>query len=168
MRFREHLDQMVHNARSAALRDANLEEPDRPEEDVPKLPAELAELTDSQMMSLFSRFTRWADYFSVLVALDEVKEKFAEDEVRRLEDLFMLANRPERPQSGELTMIKASMEGDAEIAAARQEFRVVYAHRKLIQVFFEAAERDAAVLSRELTRRTEMEPYNRRADRRGA
>ena len=159
---------MVHNARSAALRDANLEEPDRPEEDVPKLPAELAELTDSQMMSLFSRFTRWADYFSVLVALDEVKEKFAEDEVRRLEDLFMLANRPERPQSGELTMIKASMEGDAEIAAARQEFRVVYAHRTLIQVFFEAAERDAAVLSRELTRRTEMEPYNRRADRRGA
>lgn len=151
--------------RDAVLRVAHLKEPVQPDDELPRLPRDLTGLTDQQLMSTFSQFTAWADFFSYRVALDEVEEKFAEDLVRKLEDLFMLANRPARPQSGVITVLKASMEGDADISSAREEYRTVYARRKLMQTFFESAERDAAVLSRELTRRTGMDAYQRRADR---
>ena len=164
--FRESFAKMVEDAKYAVLKDARLEEPERPEEEFPTLPVELAEVNDHELISLLVRFTRWANYFAVLVAYDEVQEKFAEDKVSKLEDLFMLSNRPEKPQAGELSMIKASMEGDKEISACREAYRVVYAHRKLMQTFFESAERSTFAVSRELTRRGGgMDTYERRVSR---
>lgn len=153
---------MVQHTREVVLREAHIEEPTRPEEEFPKLPPDLAALTYGQLMGLFAQFTRWADYLSTLVTYDEVKERFASAHVDKLEDLFMLANRPSKPASGELSLLKASMEADTDISAAREAYRVIYAHRKLMSNFFTTAERDAAALSRELTRRTDIEPKLRR------
>ena len=62
--------------------------------------------------------------------------------------------------------MRAAMETDAEIKAARDTLRLYYARRKLKQMLFESSERDAAVVSRELTRRTDTKaPGYRRAER---
>ena len=65
-----------------------------------------------------------------------------------------------------VTWVRALMEQDPEVQTARDTHKLVYARRKLKQMLFESTERDAAVVSRELTRRTDARsPGYRRADR---
>lgn len=116
-------------------------------------------------MSLFVRFTRWADFFFGKTALADIEERAAEADVKRLENLFLLSHRPNKPQSGELSMIKSEMDSDPEIVAAREALRISYNRRKLFSIMAEHQERDAAVCSRELSRRIGASDINRRADR---
>jgi hypothetical protein len=86
-------------------------------------------------------------------------------EVRKLEGLFLTRNRPEKASEA-VTWVRAQMETDREIQAARDALKLYYARRKLKQMLFESSERDAAVVSRELTRRTDAKsPGYRRAER---
>lgn len=133
--------------------------------EIPVLPTNLAEVSDRFLIDYMVRFTRYADYYSARVAFEEITESEAEKAVRRLEGLFMLRNKPEKPESGAVTMLKIKMEEDGEILAAREARSIVYARRKLQQMLLASAERDEAVCSRELTRRTEMEKGRRRSDR---
>ena len=114
-------------------------------------------------MDLFVKLTRWADYFQAQVAIEEIAERSADAEVRRLEGLFMIEHKPARASEA-VTWVRAQMEADVEIKRAREALRVVYARRKLKSMLFEQAERDASVVSRELTRRTDTSMINRRAD----
>jgi len=116
-------------------------------------------------MNLFVAFTRWCDFFQNQLAIEEIFEHHAEMEVRRLEGLYLTRNRPEKASEA-VTWVRAQMETDPDIRAARDALKLYYARRKLKGMLFDAAERDAAVLSRELTRRTDAKsPGYRRADR---
>jgi len=116
-------------------------------------------------MALFVQLTRWTDYLQNQTAIEEIRERYADAEVRRLEGLYMTANKPERVSEA-VTWVRAQMELDPEVQRARDVLRVVYSRRKLKAMLFESTERDAAVVSRELTRRTDTRsPGYRRADR---
>lgn len=156
---------MVNGSRRAVYHDLGIDEPVSPEFAPPKLEPDIDDLTDKQLMNLFVQFTRWTDYFQNQLAIEEVFEHHAEMEVKKLEGLYMTRNRPERASEA-VTWVRAQMETDPEIQSARGELKVFYARRKLKQMLFESAERDAAVVSRELTRRTDAKsPGYRRADR---
>lgn len=156
---------MVNGSRRAVYLDLGIDEPASPEFAPPKLEPDIDDLTDKQLMDLFVQFTRWTDYFQNQLAIEEVFEHHAEMEVKKLEGLYMTRNRPERASEA-VTWVRAQMETDPEIQNARGELKVSYARRKLKQMLFESAERDAAVVSRELTRRTDAKsPGYRRADR---
>jgi hypothetical protein len=145
--------------------DGQLPQPVVPDFGPPKLEPVLDTLEDPALMELFVKFTRWADYFGAQLANEEILERFADAEVRKLEGLYMLRHKPEKVSEA-VTWVRAALESDPEIQAARDAHRVIYARRKLRQMLFESAERDAAVLSRELTRRTDTRaPGYRRADR---
>jgi hypothetical protein len=132
---------------------------------LPKLEANLDDLPDHDLMALFVQLTRWADYLQNQLTIEEIRERYADAEVRKLEGLFMTANKPERVSEA-VTWVRAQMETDPYVQIARDTLKVVYARRKLKQMLFESAERDAAVVSRELTRRTDARsPGYRRADR---
>jgi hypothetical protein len=132
---------------------------------MPRLEPDIDDLTDKQLMNLFVTFTRWTDYFQNQLAIEEIYEHHADMEVRKLEGLYLTRNRPERASEA-VTWIRAQMESDPEIQKARDTLKVYYARRKLKAMLFEGAERDAAVVSRELTRRTDAKaPGYRRADR---
>ena len=125
----------------------------------------LDDLHDHDLMALFVALTRWADYLQNQTTIEEIRERYADAEVRKLEGLFMTANKPERVSEA-VTWVRAQMEIDSEVQKARDILKVVYARRKLKQMLFESSERDAAVVSRELTRRTDARsPGYRRADR---
>lgn len=116
-------------------------------------------------MALFVQLTRWTDYLGHETAIEEIRERYADAEVKKLEGLYMTANKPERVSEA-VTWVRAQMELDPDVAKARDILRVVYARRKLKAMLYESAERDAAVVSRELTRRTDTRsPGYRRADR---
>lgn len=156
---------MVEQTRHRVYKELQVEELESPGATVPKLETDIDDLTDKQLMDLFVRFTRWADYFQNQLAIEEIHERYADAEVRRLEGLYMTANKPDRVSEA-VTWVRAQMERDPEIAKARDVLRLFYARRKLKQILFDGAERDAAVVSRELTRRTDAKnPGYRRADR---
>jgi hypothetical protein len=132
---------------------------------MPKLEPNLDDLPDKQLMELFVQLTRWADFLQNQAAIEEIRERYADAEVRRLEGFYMTANKPEKVSEA-VTWVRAQMEMDPDVATAKDTLRICYARRKLEQMLFESTERDAAVVSRELTRRTDSKaPGYRRADR---
>lgn len=155
----------VHGVKRGVYQDLGIEEPEHPQYGIPKLEIGLDELPDPELMALFVQLTRWTDYLQNQTAIEEIRERYADAEVRRLEGLYMTANKPERVSEA-VTWVRAQMELDPEVQRARDVLRVVYSRRKLKAMLFESTERDAAVVSRELTRRTDTRsPGYRRADR---
>lgn len=156
---------MVQSYRRGVYTELGIEEPEAPGEGVPRLEIDIDDLTDKQLMNLFVQFTRWCDFFQNQLAIEEIYEHHAEMEIKRLEGMYLTRNRPEKASEA-VTWVRAAMETDPEIRALKDRLKVYYARRKLKQILFEAAERDAAVVSRELTRRTDAKsPGYRRADR---
>ena len=146
-------------------RDLGIAEPEEPKFGLPQLEPNLDDLPDHDLMALFVQLTRWTDYFQNQVTIEEIRERYADAEVRKLEGLFMTANKPNRVSEA-VTWVRAQMELDPHVQIARDTLKLVYARRKLKSMLFESAERDAAVVSRELTRRTDARsPGYRRADR---
>jgi hypothetical protein len=155
----------VSGVRRDVYRELGIGEPEQPEFGLPKLEPDLDDLTDKQLMTLFVQLTRWSDFFQNQLAVEDIRERFADAEVRKLEGLYMTANKPERVSEA-VTWVRAQMELDPAVQSARDVLKVIYARRKLKQMLFESSERDAAVVSRELTRRTDVKnPGYRRADR---
>jgi hypothetical protein len=155
----------VNGVRRGVYRELGIEEPSQPEFGLPKLEPNLDDLTDKELMALFVQLTRWSDFFQNQLAIEEIRERYADNEVRKLEGFYMTANKPDRVSEA-VTWVRAQMELDPAVQTARDALKLIYARRKLKQMLFEGSERDAAVVSRELTRRTDSKsPGYRRADR---
>lgn len=171
-------------ARAAAKAKATLEEaldnlplPKKPtflspsgdvEEAPPTLPLRLSELSDDELMRLFVALTRWTDYFSIDMARREVEMTFAKTILDKAEQLVMLrAYQATTPKSDRSTTIaKAEAAADDEVLHWQAEYDMAYARKKFTAVYYEAAERDASAVSRELTRRVGRKESNeRRVDR---
>lgn len=107
-------------------------------------------------------FTRWADYSGGQLALADVDEKFATAYIDRLKAMGLVAGGSEK-----VTTARAASSLEPEFVEAQQTQLEAYARRKLLTARHEAFERDAAVISRELTRRVERDPSVRRTNRLG-
>lgn len=139
--------------------------PPKPRYELPKLPLSLAEITDDELMKLFVALTRWTDYLAGALAEAEVDERSVESVLQRAEATVLL-----RSWTGDkddrITISKAQRDLDPDVVEWRQKLDVAHAVKKLTAVLFTSAERDAAVASRELTRRVGRRDSNeRRADR---
>lgn len=139
----------------------------RPDFELPEVPLDLAELTDDDMMTLFVQLTRWTDYLAWEFAIAEVEEHSAEVVLEKAKALGLLANWAGGKED-RTTVSKAQAANTPEVVEWQSAYDVAYARRKMTGMLFGKAERDAAVVSRELTRRTGRHDSNsRRADRAG-
>lgn len=144
---------------------AGLDVPEKPEDELPALDAEfedLAEWNDRDLMAEFVMFTRWADYLNVQVILAEITEETAGRIHRRLKDIAMLSI--DAPK-GEVLRAKAEAGLSDDVLEAEEEEASSKAYRKLVTGIYENVVRDASALSREISRRSDREPLDRR-DRR--
>jgi hypothetical protein len=121
----------------------------RPEDDMPDLPANLTELNDDKLMELFVELTRWAEYAGTQLAAAAVDEKDAEAHLERCKAMAAVKAKNEKS----VTAQKAAAASDEEVLDADAEYRKNYAVRKLTEAIYSGADRKAAVVSRELTRR---------------
>lgn len=113
-------------------------------------------------------FTRWADYSGGQLAVADVDEKYAEAYLDKLKAMGLVETYDdESTKKGGITRARAGKALDENYQNAMQDKLNAYARRKLLAARHEAFERDAAVVSRELTRRTEREPSQRRTHRYG-
>jgi len=119
--------------------------PTRPESDFPGLPDDPTEPDDSELMTLFVRLTKWAEFLSAQQAAAEVDERYAEaalDKIKAIEGYDF-----RKPDA------RARAGADQDYLDANDVFQRAYAYRKLVSVAFANAERNSTLLSRELTRR---------------
>lgn len=136
--------------------------PNRPGE-YPELPEDPTELDDSGLMSLMTKFTKWAEYLGAQLAAAEVDESYAEEFLAKVKALKHLANVGEKT----VTAAKAKAWEDEDFVAANETYQQAYAYRKLVKVKYENAERSSGLLSRELTRRVNRTSREDRVDRWG-
>lgn len=133
--------------------------PSQPRGDVPGLPDDPTELTDSELMSLFVRLTKWAEYLGAQLALAEVDERFAD---AALEKTRVLSGIDMRTNAGREAAKDESYWEAYELVVERN------AYRKVLGTLFANAERNSALLSRELSRRTARSDRESRSDRFGS
>lgn len=158
---------------AAELEKKSLPLPKKPRDEVPELHRDLTDLEDGALMDQLVVFTRWADYSGGQLAVADVDERFADAYVdqlkaRHLVETYDLGDEdtPKSKRPG-VTVARAGKSLDPIYQEAMQEKLNAYARRKLLAARHEAFERDAAVVSRELSRRIERDPSARRTARFG-
>jgi hypothetical protein len=127
--------------------------PNKPNYEIPSLPRDITELDDPALMDLFVQFTQWNDHAAGLFAVAVVDEREAQRALDTAEASALLQNWT-GAKGTTVTFVKATIAALPEIQALSRELDTKYAFRKLIEARMENVERDAAVVSRELTRRT--------------
>lgn len=139
--------------------------PNKPKYDIPSLPQDITSLGDEELMDLFVSLTGWLDYIAVQVAMAQVDERAAQRSLDIAEASATAANwtggRDDR-----VSIAKAKVATDVTVVRSREELDERHAYRKLAEALASNVERDAALVSRELTRRTSGgTPITRRASR---
>lgn len=116
-------------------------------------------------MELFVRLTRWADFLGGELSSLEVDEREAEAKVSFAEASALVMQWGARNKDDTITLAKAHGQQDRDVIKAQDALQVVYAKRKLTNSIYTAVDRDAAAVSRELTRRLGRNDRESRADR---
>jgi len=125
----------------------------RPEEKMPILPRDITELPDEDLMDLFVHYTQWNDHLAGAYAIAVVNEREAESLLKGTEAELLLTNWT-GAKGDRITYIKAQIQASDKIKKLVHDLDTKYAIRKLIETRTQNIERDANVVSRELTRRT--------------
>ena len=127
--------------------------PVKPSYEIPRLPTELTGLGDEALMELYSQLTAYADFISVQVSCAIIDERQVEKKLQHREQSLMLSHSLSKSES-RVTFARAQEAADSEVLALKDDLDQVYAYRKLIESMAGNIERDTALVSRELTRRT--------------
>lgn len=136
----------------------------KPKFSVPEVPTRITEMDDKALMNLFVRHTRWRAFLTGQLALAEVDERFAEDHLKILEAKALIRDWGGSKED-RVAVARAERMNDPDVQDAMERVQGSYATRKLVSAMVDAADKNAALISRELTRRVGMEPTERR-DRR--
>lgn len=121
-------------------------------------------------MTLFTKFVAWADFSASQLGFAEVDESAAKSLLEAKKDVLLIRHMPTsealRKREDTMTRVKTEVDAHPDVIDLQQKHLNAYALRKLLTATFERYDRDAALLSRELTRRTGgQDPKQRRASR---
>lgn len=143
------------------LHQRQIEMPEHPGDEVPRLPVDPTDLTDPELMTLFREFTEWVAYQGAQLAVADVEEQSAAETVKRIETMTTARNSGAKS----VTAAKAAVWEDEAYIDARDEHFRAQAHQKILRGIYEATEKKQVLLSRELTRRVGRDPRDGRNSR---
>lgn len=135
--------------------------PARPDEAMPVVPDDITEMYDHELLNMMTLLTRWAEHLGVQLAMAEVDERWAEAAMDKARALALLGE--DVPK--DVTRAKAKAYESEDYVKAEEDYHERMAYRKLVGVLYTNAERWSALLSRELTRRVNRDPRERRVER---
>jgi hypothetical protein len=146
------------------VRAEGLELPRKPDEGAPRLPRELSEISDRKLMSLFAEYTEWSSFLGTKVALAEIDETEKDNIYGDMRAAHMVRNWG-GGKDDRVALSKAQSDTNPEVQQARDAYEEARAYRKMVGRFYDNMTSEAAVLSREITRRVGREPGERRTGR---
>tara|TARA_Y100000310_G_C20509332_1_gene728025 strand:+ start:664 stop:1020 length:357 start_codon:yes stop_codon:yes gene_type:complete len=118
-------------------------------------------------MSLYSEMVSWVNYAKAEMVKAEIIEENALSLLKQTEAEALL----EQWDSGKgdrVTMAKARRDVDPRVKEQQSQYYQSRAYRKMVDTVFDRGERNANVLSRELSRRISLTPNERRMQWTGA
>ena len=149
--------------KSQAKFDLKFTFPKKPGDEIPSLPLYLDELSDGSLMSLYSEMVSWVNYAKAEVSKAEIVEEQAMGALKHLEAATLIRQWDDKVNKSEtVTMSKARRDVDSEVVDATDNHREARSYRKLVDTVFDRCERNANVISRELSRRISLSPVERR------
>jgi hypothetical protein len=134
--------------------------PPRPRSPIPNVPDDITELDDRELLGLMTEMTRWSEHLGVQLAMAEVDERWVEVEMERARALALLAG-----DAKDVTRTKAKAYESEAYLDAEARYHEAMAYRTLVGVLFNNTERWSSLLSRDLTRRVNRDPRERRVER---
>lgn len=150
------------------LREAGLPIPVRPTEDdgPPLLPEDLTAIGDETLMEYFSKYVRWLEYVGMQsvrsgVIAKEIEHQLAVAQQRALQAAWSGA------REDRITIAKAARDLDPTVVKLTDKFGMADAYARAMTMLYDGVERRVSLVSRELTRRTSIEPHERRSHRWG-
>lgn len=132
--------------------------PDRPKDSIPNLPENLDELTDSNLMNLYTEFMSWVSYTKSELVKTEIEEDRKAHLLKVTEARAIIDQTVEKVKGDTVTLAKARRDIDEFVLKAQDDYLEARALRKLTEAVFDRCERGAQVLSRELSRRIGLAP----------
>ena len=112
-------------------------------------------------MQLYGLFIAWNDYAAAQVSMAAVTEYEQERKLQQAEALAWDAS----GGSKSVSAAKAAVQGDSKVIKMAAQYEKARAYRRMVTEIAERYERDAMLLSRELTRRTsDIKSRRRRFD----
>lgn len=138
--------------------------PDRPDWPQMPLPEDITSISDESLIELYVRVTTWTGFLATRSAAAMVDERSAETALEVEEAKALLASWG-GTKDDRVTVAKAERMTDPRVIKLRQIHEDRYAERKLLEVLSGHSERNASLISRELTRRTSGPAPERRASR---
>lgn len=120
----------------------------------PLMPADLTALGGEQLSNLFSHITAWTNYVGTQLSAAQIDERSAEKDYDMAYAKQMVLRKDTASKGDKVTAMKAEVNSDPKIVKLSEELDKAYAYRKMIEAMYNNLERDAALISREITRRT--------------
>jgi hypothetical protein len=136
--------------------------PKKPGDEIPGLPSYLDELSDADLMALYSQMVSWVNYAKAEVVQAEIIEENTLSALRQTEAFALISQWDDTNKGDTVTMAKARRDVDPEVGVRRRKHHEARAYRKMVDTVFDRCERNANVLSRELSRRISLTPVERR------
>jgi hypothetical protein len=118
------------------------------------MPKDISVLDSDELSELFTKLTAWSNYVAGQYAAAQVDEKYIEKQKDMLEARLFLAKDNSKVKGERVTLIKAQVNSDPKIMELEESYMKAYAYRKMLEVITNNFERDVALVSREITRRT--------------
>lgn len=128
----------------------------------PQMPEDITEISDEDLMILYTQFSAYSDFVNTQLSCAVVDEKELERQVDYAESSAMLNLQDAHPKTT-VTALKAMVDADDYVRELKQDHMNKYAYRKLLETMANNCERSSAVCSRELTRRTSGDNFKTRS-----
>lgn len=142
--------------------------PKKPGSDLPELPRYLDDLSDEDLMGLYTEFIAWVSYAKADMVQAEIAEERAANDCRLIEAKVLIEQWGSEVKGDRVTIAKARRDIDNRVVVVQRTHQQARAYRKLVESVFDRCERGAQLLSRELSRRISASPRDNRAGRFGA
>jgi len=136
----------------------------RPSENIPEIPQQLDNLSDSDLMEHYSEFMAWLSYAKAELVMSEITEERCASDCH-LTEAKTLIMQWSGGKGDTVTLAKARRDIDDNVIHTQEQHLNSRAYRKLVESVFERCERGSQVLSRELSRRISLAPNERRLTR---
>jgi hypothetical protein len=108
----------------------------------------------AQNINLCTRLTAWSNFVAGQLAASQVDEKVLEKRRDMLEAKLLIMKDTSKVKGERVTMMKAQVMADPDFMEIEERYMNAYAYRKMLEVVYNNFERDVALVSREITRRT--------------
>jgi hypothetical protein len=126
----------------------------------PKLPNDITELDDEDLIRLFQHINEFTKFVKVQVAAAQIDESNSKKILEMREAEVTVAHTQAKVT---VASIKAKVASDPDISLLTNKHQAAYNYRKMMEMMMSNLEADMSLVSRELTRRTSGVSFKNRA-----